>query len=414
MRKMTKSLLVLAAALTGSTAHAADVYTFTATSGAQTGSVSRNDLESLVTTPIESLNIAGYTTSSAATAVMNLRGVTANSTYLANSSALQFSIPTLGISQTFNGATRSESQSMLKDWFKNNPDLLSKLFREYAKSTPIDPIAGNPNSLMSQMAATDFMSATGIGLNEKEIEQTGEAEKSGETGGTVTNPGLFGAEIRYGQFSSNGFKTTTTTLPLSYAKKIDKFTLLVDAPLTMIETESSKSYSGTLGIGLKTPIQKGWNITGYLRDGVGGSRDMGAISGVYSGSLISDFTYRVPDDGSKIMMGNMVSYMKTYAIEVGGYKTDYDLSNYVLRNGLAYERKLPTDIISKKVTGEVFAVNTYFGGDDVYINSSTDVGFALATDMTIGNYTYKDNKLGLTYTFGGGYTGFRVNYGYKF
>jgi hypothetical protein len=247
------------------------------------------------------------------------------------------------------------------------------------------------------MANSDFTSATGIGLN--------------NAGGASS--GLLGVGIGYGQYNSNGSKTTVTTLPLAYEKNIDTLTLLVDAPLSMIETESSKSYAGSLGIGLKVPVQEGWNLTGFLRNGVGGSTDMGVVSGLYSGSIISDYTYR-PDDGSKIVMGNMVSYIKTYAITVDNYTSDYNMRNYVLRNGLDYEQKLPIDLFSKKVKVEVFAVNSHFLGSDVYVKSSTDVGFDLATAITIGNYTYDDNRLGLTYTFGGGYTGFKVNYGYVF
>jgi hypothetical protein len=393
MKKSLKLSLMAGVALISGAVHADDIYTFTATVGGQSASTGLSDLSSAAKYKIESLNI-GYTERSAATAVLNMRGVIINFAYQANSPALQFSIPSLGIYQTFNGTTRTRSEDMVIDWFKNSPSSLSQ---EYVKSTSTDPISGNPNSLMSQMAASDFQSATGIGQSEGE-----------------SSSGLLGVGISYGQFNSNGLKTTVTSLPLSYEKGIDNLTLLVDAPLTMIETESSKSYAGTLGVGLRTPVQEGWNLTGYVRNGVGGSRDMGTVSGVYSGSIISDFTYRTPEGGSKIMMGNMVSYMQTYPITVDGYTANYDLHNYVLRNGLAYEQKLPMDLFSKRMKVEVFAVNTYFGGSDVYIKSSTDVGFDFATEITIGNYTYQDNRLGLTYTFGGGYTGYRVNYGYKF
>ncbi|MBF0136986.1 MAG: hypothetical protein H7833_09400 [Magnetococcus sp. DMHC-1] len=412
MIKSIKFLPVLAVTLAWNPVQAADVYTFTATTGGKTASVGLSDLSSTAKYSMDSLNI-GYTEQSQATAVLNLRGVEANFAYTANSPSLQFNIPSLGITQTFNGATRKQSQDMLEDWFKKNPNILSRMFKEYAKSTPIDPIAGNPNSLMSQMAASDFRAATGIGVEDKDVSQKEDANKS-DAKSDHANPGLLGVGIRYGQYKSNGFKTDTTTLPLFYSKVINKYTLFFDVPLSMIETESSKSYTGSLGVGLKVPVMNKWNITGFLRDGVGGSKDLGAVSGIYSGSLTSDFSYLIPDDGSKIMMGNMISYSKTYSIEVGGYETNYDLSNYIFRNGLAFERKLPFDLLSKKVTGELFAINTYFGGDDVYVKSSTDIGFDLGTNMTIGNYTYKDNKLGLTYTFGGGYTGFTLNYGYKF
>src|SRR5262245_41530624 len=60
--------------------------------------------------------IPGYTETSAATATLNLRGLTATAMYPANLTDLNFRVPCSGTDETFRGATRDQSQQMLRNF----------------------------------------------------------------------------------------------------------------------------------------------------------------------------------------------------------------------------------------------------------------------------------------------------------
>ena len=92
-----------------------------------------------------------YTGGESVTVEGNFRGVAIN--YFSpqfNPSEIHLTIPSLGIDTAFSGGTREETAQTLYDYLKSG-SLLTDLSQELAKSSPTDPIAGNPNSMMSTM-----------------------------------------------------------------------------------------------------------------------------------------------------------------------------------------------------------------------------------------------------------------------
>ena len=354
-------------------------------------------------------SVPGYTPTSAASGVVNLRGLAGVSlSYPAASPDLTLSIPSLGINQTFvsRDGTRQDSRDQLKDWFKGaGADQLKRLQTELAAQSPIDPVAGNPNSLMAQMVGADFGAATG-------------ALGAGKMGfGAEGSKNLFGVAARFGRYTQNNFDATVLSVPLSYTHLLSSpgYALSFDLPLTYIDNNGAKSGSASLGVGLRIPVAERWSLVPALRAGVVASADLGAGSLLYSGGVTSD--YQLPSFSDKFNIGiaNMIAVYKTGALKVGDYKTGYELENYVFRNGVLLDGEPGWTSFESLLRWEFQIVHTDYTGTRLYSRSSTDFAASIGTRRQSGALVWNALRLGVTYTVGPGkISGAQVNFGYVF
>ncbi len=95
-------------------------------------------------------------------AEIHLRGLKASLTYDAGKTDLRFVVATAGIDVTFSGASRDESQELFEDWLKGqsvpgvSSSAVTDLLQALVANSPVEPVAGNPNSLQSRMFDADF------------------------------------------------------------------------------------------------------------------------------------------------------------------------------------------------------------------------------------------------------------------
>lgn len=352
--------------------------------------------------------ITGYTDQSAALTNINIRGVEAIVRYDQNSSILNFSIPSV-IDKTFNEGTRDLNEDALEDFLKKNQDgVLTKILQEAVAETPSDPVAGNPDSLMSTMASADFNAANDMAFDTRE-KQVGEEEKADNNALEIG--------LEYGRSSANGVEKNLLTLPLSYTHYFEnpRKQLKISAPLSYVETNNSKSYKGSLGAALSYPMNDKWTLIPAARIGFLGSKDLGTAAGVYSGSLTS--LYHFPYKDMNLMIGNMVSVIQTADLKIEDYDLSYELSNQVVKNGISIEKPLKYKMLGKKASSEFSISNTQFFGDDLHIENYTDLAFSLGTRKRVDGASARADSLhvGVTYTVGDhGYKGGKLNFGYKF
>ena len=343
-----------------------------------------------------------------ADAVLNIRSIPAQANYAANSPVLNFQVPSVGINISFAGATRDESEDLFLEWFKGEGrDLLTKLLQEFVAKTPTDPVAGNPNSLMSGMVSSDFLLGGGY-FNSSSSAQSGE-----ESGEDDTN--LIGIGVHYGHASSLGFKSDVVTLPLNYIWTLSKpgWAVIIDAPLTYINIEDSEAYHGSLGLGLRIPLLgRRWAITPMFRAGITGSRDIGSAAIIYSGSLTSNFNLYFGD--IKLSLNNMVGYYRTDSIKIGDYDIEYDLENEVFRNGFSLEGSLNWTLLDDPTSWELAFVDTRFIGDDLFLDNYNEVALSFGTRRRTNRMTWQSLRLGAQYTFGDDYDGYQVTLNYRF
>lgn len=357
--------------------------------------------------------IPGYTDTSAASARANFRGVPIDLNFTSQSTELILKIPSIGVNESFKGATRDDSVDLLEEWFKSEGgDALTRLMKELVATTPNDPIAGNPNSLMGHIVQSDFESAfTSNVSNLKQVAQI--KTDSGE------NSNLIGIGARFGSYRQGNMDSQHVSVPISYTVRFDNSLnkLKFNLPLTITEVDGAKSYNLGLGIGFGWHLTDKWELTPAVGYSAVASADLGSVGQIASGSLTSAYTF---DLGKcDLSMGNMVGYYKTLKFTHDDYSFDPDIANTVFRNG--FMLSVPTSNFINRTALEIFITDTRYFGSDLYIDNYNEMGFSFGYTKTqrktlaskIKNYL-KDIRVGLTYLYSDNSKGVSGNVGYTF
>jgi hypothetical protein len=341
---------------------------------------------------------------------LNLRGVSAvlgtdGPTFLI------LDIPSLGIQEFFSGSTADETFEALRRFLRQG-DQASRLQRELVRTSPFDPVAGNPTSLMARAVAHDFNSAfsafaTNIMEGQAWLAQAGGALPPGAAPRVFKpNPGLGGG---YGNFHDQGLTAQSITIPLSLTVRSDldpRRQFAVSLPLTLTDVEGAMTYSGLLGASFRLPIVRPWALTGSLGYSRSNASDLGVNSQIVSASVTSSFQIRT--QVADIAIGNMVGYYKTLKTS----DVDPKVSNTVFRNGVMVSHPAPAFLGAARSV-EYSLVNTYYTGTDLYLNTYNEIGIAVGNNKRAdsvrthlqGNLTYlfssktKGLMLGLGYWF---------------
>ena len=127
------------------------------TSGGGSAQVCVNNIQDLYETGIRDAGLLfpNYTSTSALRSDVSFGGVKAIMNFAEGSNALSMYIPDLDESRTFNGATRTDSAKMLRDYLRYNSDLLGRIHKRQAAISPLSPITGTGGALRGAIGA-DF------------------------------------------------------------------------------------------------------------------------------------------------------------------------------------------------------------------------------------------------------------------
>jgi hypothetical protein len=269
-----------------SEAGARDLFVLTAQSGGATASEGFSNagefIDQMGDTGLSEI-LAGYSPTAATFMSLDVRGLPATALYEKDSPTLRFLVPSLDIDLNFEGATRDESQELFRDFLKGaGGDILTRLLQGLVEQTAVDPVAGNPNSLVATSAGADFaMSAAG-----------------------ATSAQWLGVGFGIGRSRATGFTTTEYGVPLQWTRSLrgnPGIVFLVDMPLRYLDVSGGASYDGSLGVGVdvlvvdkpEDPALR-WSLAPSLRAGIVGSEDLGALQTVYSMALKSALQYARP------------------------------------------------------------------------------------------------------------------------
>lgn len=323
-----------------------------------------------------------------------------------NSSSVTLVIPGLSESVLFKDKTsRDGNVEDLKDYLKNTGgDILNRLQQLLAKSSPIDPIAGNPSSMQSRMVGDDF---------DRNFIQSASNIKTATTGEAAPVNNLTSLGMSYGNYSQAGINSSVVTLPLSYTTRSDidpRRQLTFYAPITVSDAAGAKSYGINLGVSYRIPVNDDWALTPALGYGISGSVDLGSAAAMLAASLTSQYTWKM--NGFDLAMGNMVGLYQSSKFSVGDYSFDPKISNTVLRNGLM--ASIPTVVMGQKMALEFSYINTVYTGTELYSNQYNEIGVTLGTNKGANN-ARNYLRAGLTYLEGqNDVRGVRLNLGYWF
>lgn len=343
--------------------------------------------------------LPGYTGVEAVNLSLNLRGEMAYLAFpSATSTTLVFSLPSLGITQSFTGGTRAESQQLWEDYMKNNTALLEGLMRQLVKTSPIDPIAGNPNSLMTRAVQQDY-----------EVMLRNVAA-SGTGGGASQN--RLGSGLTYSSMTSAGVKSRSVTLPLSYARTFGdpNHEFSIHMPVTLTKVGSAKVYETNLSSYYRHPLTPSWVLGGQLGLRATGSQDLGSLAVLGGSSAMSSYTW---GESWQLTMGNLVGRNQTLTVKSGGDAYNPRIGNNVYRNGFLLSTPGAGDALGVLTNWEFFWVDTRFAGTELYNRWQEEVGMTYGT-RRLANAREADLRGGFTYVKAEKAHGFRCNIGVWF
>lgn len=384
---------------------AREPYHATVTVDTEMGQVSAPNLVDLtkdLRTKALELLVPLYTPTSPVSIDINLRGILAQTSFAANSNDLVVQIPQARITQTFSGATREDSLKLFKEFIRDGGDR-HRLLRAYAKYSPIDPIAGNPNSLMAAMAEADYRASLLSPL-------------------AGCNCGFYSQPIPH-QFNigldvlrgfSEGFDTTSVTIPLrySYAPKLT-WAFILDAPLTYNRNGGASSVFGSVGIGLQYPVTMNWSLTPLFRMGAGGSLDLCTAGSFASFGLASIYRYKLGD--FVLTLTNYADCMTSVNFWLSGIDFNYHLSNGIFKNGLSFTSCNGYVFCNRALNFSLSIEDSYFTGHRLYIQHYDEVNFSLIINDLNPCLNYDCLSLSFAYQFGEkSYKGYRFDANYQF
>jgi hypothetical protein len=344
-----------------------------------------------------------YTPTSAISINLNLRGIGVITAFAANSTILTLDIPQIGISTSFTGSTRDDSVTLMQEFLKSSANDNPNFFKAFARYSPIDPIAGNPNSLMAAMAQGDYLFGNLSPLSGCNCCWSAQP---------ITHQ--FQTGLNVGRGLVKGFETTTINIPLRYSYSPNRtYAFIIDLPNTLNKYDGAYSLAGSLGFGLRIPITHEWSITPTLRGGLGGSVDLIGTGTFVSTGLVSNYNFAFYHHVLSIT--NQASYFTSTPFHLGSINCDYHLHNFVFKNGFALTFCQGVEFCCRTYNYKVTFIDSAFAGDHLYIEHYDEVGISLVTHSINPCIDYDCLIFGFAYQFGQrNYKGYSVNFVYQF
>ena len=371
--------------------------------------VESNELDMVFPRYNDNLSVSG---------LIDFRGLDMLVSFAEHSPTLRFEVESLAIDESFHGQTREESVDQFVDFLKRDGNnLLNKIHKELARVSPVDPIAGNPNSLQSSLVNSAF--DAGAFDTERSLAQ---GEK------TTERKNLIGFRVRGGRFDADNFSGTSISVPLSYTINFDSYPgmkLKFKVPLAYVAVEGADMYSVAPGLGLTVPVMQNWALTASLDYGLTGSYDAASVGQILGGAVTSSYNVAPHlnlgelglSERARVTLGNMVGRFEALKLSIGDYEFDPGISNTVFKNGVMVEHPLNLKNfgIQRDVGIEASYAHTYFAGSDLYMNHVHELSFGIGSSVG-GLLSFFTDRLtlGVTYTFGDGYDSVTGNLGYTF
>lgn len=364
------------------------------------------------------------------TAKINYLGILIEvSTSEANKSG-SLSIPATGFGKTYtNTAGREATLELVKTDIESE---YSKIQSALAATTPNSTIAGNPNSVQSQMVSSQFdigyattsskvMSASDASAGSSSTSSASSASSTStsttSSSSQQTNNNLTGLGFRFGRYNQGNLKAESVTLPLSYTWRFDddeRRQVTVFAPLTAGKIEDSKIFNAQLGVSMAIPMNAEWTLSPSVAYGVAGSMDLAQAAQQASVSLTSAYVMPVNENHS-LAFGNMVGYYRTLKLKIDDYVSDPKIANTIFRNGVMYGFPIGAlQSIESDVTMEFSYINTYYTGSALYNKTTNEVGVTVGTTKSKKVQALSFVRVGLTYIKAKDANGISANVGYWF
>ena len=260
---------------------------------------------------------------------------------------------------------------------------MTDFIQSLVKNSPVDPVAGNPNSLQSRMFFSDYRLGS-------------EGPFTSSEGSLSPSTDLVGLGLEYGYAKGGSFNVNALDLPIDYRLnfKNPKWSMLFNFPITATFTEGQWSVLASLALGAQYRPFDWWSITPLVRFGGAGSIDVGALALMYSASVTNH--WHTEWEGFIFGFSNLFGFTKTVdGIEISGIDISYELTNPLTTNG-----GYVAGAILPNLGWKFFGHNTQIWGDDLYMDSQSEVGLALEMLGSLGESSFARLSLSASYVFG--------------
>lgn len=343
-----------------------------------------------------------YTPTTPVSIGINLRGILALTSFAANSNTLVVNIPQADLTDSFTGSSRDESLKLFRESLRNGGNK-QKLLRAYRRFSPIDPVAGNPNSLLALMGQADY--------NLNKLYPEAGCACAAELQPTTH---LFQINLDVNRGFSKGFDTTAVALPFRYSySPTDRWAFILDAPLTYLRNGGASSIAGSLCVGLQWRVTDHWSLTPTFRLGSSGSMDLCTAGNFASAGLVSRYDFGFSN--FVLSLTDYVGYSASCNFWLTGLNFNYRFQTYQFKNGLSLTSCEGLTLWDRDLKYSIFFIDTAFSKQHLYMNHYDEVGASLFATGINQCLDYDCLSCAASYLFGEkSYKGFRINISYQF
>jgi hypothetical protein len=277
------------------------------------------------------------------------------------------SIPALNFTQTFNAANQDELEDQIRDFFvKNDDEIYSRFLRYLNENTTLGINDGNPLATTALIADIGFRR---FGLVPSYTDATVSIDGGMRisVAGGVTNNDDANADGYFGQF---GFSLTLLSS--------ERVALITANTLRYRDIEGSSiyQYGSTWALPIQIVLGKGdnslsWQVTPAFAGGAGGSWDLAAGGILLGGQITSALSYQF-SGGWSIVLANQLGFYEGLPIDIGDFKSETDVSQQVLKNGIAIVKNWNSAFADVGITYTNFLDDSAIDG---YITPTVGAGF---------------------------------------
>jgi hypothetical protein len=295
---------------------------------------------------------------------------------------------------------------MLKDYLKKNPQLLSELQKVLSQNSPADPVAGNPNSMMSRGVAQDFSNSL---VSPSQVARAEKQQSSNQFGFGIDYQNMVNKSVN----NPRDTNSDSLSLPLSYKHQFTTPGEELDIYMPLGETtvEGAKAYDAGLNVAFHGPITPQWYLAGAAGIRATGSKDLG--SGVAMTNFTITSSYIIPGDHWSFTIGNMIGQYSSMKVKVNDASYDPGIHNTVFRNGVLIEQDSGFQLFGQPATIEYTVIDTRFTGTTLFNKSQDEIGVTFGSKRG-ANARTSDYRGGLMFTTAPHSHGWGFNFGYWF
>lgn len=328
--------------------------------------------------------------SAAITGVFDIRGASAVAGYAQNSPTLTVRIVrpdgTTYVNRrgqqclfSYAGATRQDSFDQFDEAVDDAGTPTARaiqncLTESLVRFSPVDPLAGNPNSLQSTLARSSLDLSAGDSLIE-------EAGAGGDFANTAGDPWIIGASVGFG--SAGRFDLLRVDGRIARGFRVfegGRGRLKIDLPFNYSRINDTAAFGAQLGIGLELPLSRAFSIEPRVAYGATGSATVGQVGHIAQGTVAGRYVLHGVGRG-RLVLGLMGGYSQTLGTPFTELDLNPGLKNGVFRGGLAYETPLGMRIGGRLTSVRASYSHTRYTGDELFNNNfhEATLSFGLRT-----------------------------------